>query len=232
VYDDAREFVQQVMPQNLRKLKLYRRRFRCSTASRSKRRSKTRYERTVRLPSGGSIVIDQTEALTAIDINSARATKGGDIEETAFNTNLEAAAEIARQIAHARPRRAGGDRLHRHGVAHQREVEDKLKDAMKHDRARVQIGRISASACSRCRASACARRWANPARSSARVATATAASAASNRSRFRSCACRRAGDEGQHRPGTGAGTAADRQLPPQREAPRSFREIETATKCR
>ncbi|HET9834956.1 MAG TPA: ribonuclease E/G, partial [Rhodanobacteraceae bacterium] len=102
------------------------------------------YERTVRLPSGGSIVIDQTEALTAIDINSSRATKGGDIEETAFNTNCEAAVEIARQL---RIRDAGGliviDFIDMDSPRHQREVEEKLKNALKLDRARVQIGRIS-----------------------------------------------------------------------------------------
>src|SRR5690606_21933289 len=102
------------------------------------------FERQVRLPSGGSIVIDQTEALTAIDINSAKATKGSDIEETAFNTNCEAAVEIARQL---RIRDAGGliviDFIDMDSPRHQREVEEKLKEAMKVDRARVQIGRIS-----------------------------------------------------------------------------------------
>ena len=98
----------------------------------------------MRLPSGGSIVIDQTEALTAIDINSAKATKGGDIEETAFNTNREAAIEIARQL---RIRDAGGliviDFIDMDSPRHQREVEETLKDALKLDRARVQLGRIS-----------------------------------------------------------------------------------------
>jgi ribonuclease E len=102
------------------------------------------YERQVRLPSGGSIVIDQTEALTAVDVNSARATKGGDIEETAFNTNLEAADEVARQL---RLRDLGGlvviDFIDMSPTKHQREVEDRLQNALKHDRARVQIGRIS-----------------------------------------------------------------------------------------
>jgi len=102
------------------------------------------FQREVRLPSGGSIVIDPTEALTSIDINSARATKGGDIEETALNTNLEAADEIARQL---RLRDLGGlvviDFIDMTPVRHQREVENRLRDAVRLDRARVQIGRIS-----------------------------------------------------------------------------------------
>ncbi|WP_261833579.1 ribonuclease E [Vibrio ishigakensis] len=102
------------------------------------------FQREVRLPSGGSIVIDPTEALTSIDINSARATKGGDIEETALNTNLEAADEIARQL---RLRDLGGlvviDFIDMTPVRHQREVENRLREAVRLDRARVQIGRIS-----------------------------------------------------------------------------------------
>src|SRR5476649_1104398 len=102
------------------------------------------FQREVRLPSGGSIVIDSTEALTAIDINSARATRGGDIEETAFNTNLEASDEIARQL---RLRDLGGliviDFIDMTPVRHQREVENRLRDAVRQDRARIQIGRIS-----------------------------------------------------------------------------------------
>lgn len=102
------------------------------------------FQREVRLPSGGSIVIDTTEALTAIDINSARATRGGDIEETAFNTNLEASDEIARQL---RLRDLGGliviDFIDMTPVRHQREVENRLRDAVRQDRARIQIGRIS-----------------------------------------------------------------------------------------
>ncbi|MFT4941538.1 MAG: ribonuclease E, partial [Paraglaciecola sp.] len=102
------------------------------------------FQREVRLPSGGSIVIDPTEALTSIDVNSARATKGSDIEETAFNTNLEAADEIARQL---RLRDLGGlvviDFIDMTPIRHQREVENRLKDAVRPDRARVQLGRIS-----------------------------------------------------------------------------------------
>lgn len=102
------------------------------------------FNREVRLPSGGSIVIDPTEALTSIDINSARATKGGDIEETAYNTNLEAADEIARQL---RLRDLGGlvviDFIDMSPVKHQREVENRMKDAVRSDRARIQLGKIS-----------------------------------------------------------------------------------------
>ena len=89
--------------------------FRCSIASRSNRKSKPRTNARCVCPPAARIVMDQTEALTAIDVNSSRATKGGDIEETAFNTNIEAAEEVARQIAPARPGRPGRDRLHRHG---------------------------------------------------------------------------------------------------------------------
>ncbi|MEO7013109.1 MAG: Rne/Rng family ribonuclease, partial [Dokdonella sp.] len=144
LYNDAREFVQQVMPNNLRKLKLYQDTVPLFSRFQIESQIENAFERTVRLPAGGSIVIDQTEALTSIDINSSKATKGSDIEDTAFNTNLEAAAEIARQL---RIRDAGGliviDFIDMDSPRHQREVEDKLKDAMKVDRARVQIGRIS-----------------------------------------------------------------------------------------
>jgi ribonuclease E len=102
------------------------------------------FQREVRLPSGGSIVIDPTEALTSIDINSSRATKGGDIEETALQTNLEAADEIARQL---RLRDLGGliviDFIDMTPVRHQREVENRLREAVHQDRARIQLGRIS-----------------------------------------------------------------------------------------
>ncbi|QBB70246.1 Rne/Rng family ribonuclease [Pseudolysobacter antarcticus] len=144
LYNDAREFVQQVMPQNLRKLKLYQDNVPLFSRYQIETQIENAFERSMRLPSGGSIVIDQTEALTAIDINSSKATKGGDIEETAFNTNLEAATEIARQL---RLRDMGGlvviDFIDMDSPRHQREVEDRLKDALKVDRARVQIGRIS-----------------------------------------------------------------------------------------
>lgn len=144
LYEDAREFMQQVMPTSLRKLKLYKDDTPLFSRYQIETQIESAFDRQVRLPSGGSIVIDQTEALTAIDINSAKATKGSDIEETAFNTNLEAAVEIARQC---RIRDAGGliviDFIDMDSPRHQREVEEKLKDALKLDRARVQVGRIS-----------------------------------------------------------------------------------------
>ncbi|HRN60260.1 MAG TPA: Rne/Rng family ribonuclease, partial [Chiayiivirga sp.] len=144
MFDDARDFVQQVMPQNLRKLKLYKDTTPLFNRFQIESQIENAYERTVRLPSGGSIVVDQTEALTAIDVNSARATKGGDIEETAFNTNLEAAEEVARQM---RLRDLGGlvviDFIDMGSSKHQREVENRLAHALKYDRARVQVGRIS-----------------------------------------------------------------------------------------
>ncbi|KRA35454.1 ribonuclease E [Rhodanobacter sp. Root627] len=144
LYNDARDFMQQVMPNALRKLKLYRDDTPLFTRYQIETQIESAFDRQVRLPSGGSIVIDQTEALTAIDINSSKATKGSDIEDTAFNTNCEAAVEIARQ---ARIRDAGGliviDFIDMDSPRHQREVEDRLKEALKLDRARVQIGRIS-----------------------------------------------------------------------------------------
>ncbi|HEY9132821.1 MAG TPA: ribonuclease E, partial [Dyella sp.] len=144
LYSDAREFMQQVMPNALRKLKLYRDETPLFSRYQIETQIESAFERSVRLPSGGSIVIDQTEALTAIDINSSKATKGSDIEETAFNTNCEAAVEIARQL---RIRDAGGliviDFIDMDSPKHQREVEERLKEALKLDRARVQIGRIS-----------------------------------------------------------------------------------------
>ncbi|HSC10188.1 MAG TPA: ribonuclease E [Rhodanobacteraceae bacterium] len=144
LHDDAREFMTQVMPQNLRKLKLYKDTVPLFSRFQIETQIENAFDRSVRLPSGGSIVIDQTEALTSVDINSSKATKGADIEETAFNTNCEAAVEIARQL---RLRDAGGliviDFIDMDSPRHQREVEDKLKDALRHDRARVQIGRIS-----------------------------------------------------------------------------------------
>jgi ribonuclease E len=144
LYEDAKEFMQQVMPTSLRKLKLYDETIPLFTRFQIETQIESAYDRYVRLPSGGSIVIDPTEALTSIDINSARATKGSDIEDTAFRTNCEAAVEVARQL---RIRDLGGlvviDFIDMENSRHQREVEDKLRDALKLDRARVQLGRIS-----------------------------------------------------------------------------------------
>ncbi|HEY4559704.1 MAG TPA: Rne/Rng family ribonuclease, partial [Lysobacter sp.] len=144
MYAEAKDFVQQVMPHNVRKLKHYTDDVPLFNRYQIESQIENAYERTVKLPSGGALVIDQTEALTAIDVNSARATKGGDIEETAFNTNLEAAEEVARQM---RLRDLGGlvviDFIDMSSSKHQREVENRLSNALRHDRARVQIGRIS-----------------------------------------------------------------------------------------
>ena len=144
MYEEAKAFVEQVMPQNLRKLKAYTDDTPLFNRFQIESQIENAYERLVRLPSGGSLVIDQTEALTAVDVNSSRATKGGDIEETAFNTNLEAAEEVARQM---RLRDLGGlvviDFIDMASNKHQRDVENKLSQALKHDRARVQLGRIS-----------------------------------------------------------------------------------------
>ncbi|MBS3896672.1 Rne/Rng family ribonuclease [Silanimonas sp.] len=144
MYDEAREFMQQVMPNTLRKLKLYGDPIPLFNRFQIESQIENAYERTVRLPSGGALVIDQTEALTSVDVNSARATKGGDIEETALQTNLEAAEEVARQL---RLRDLGGlvviDFIDMSSTKAQRQVEDRLQNALKHDRARVQIGRIS-----------------------------------------------------------------------------------------
>lgn len=143
-YQDAINFVMQVMPHFKSRIKMYTdttplfNRFQIET------QIETAFQREVRLPSGGSIVIDPTEALVSIDINSARATKGGDIEETALQTNLEAADEIARQL---RLRDIGGlvviDFIDMTPARNQKEVENRMKNALEADRARVQIGRIS-----------------------------------------------------------------------------------------
>ncbi|MFC6838656.1 Rne/Rng family ribonuclease [Xanthomonas theicola] len=144
MYGDAQEFMQQVMPQSLRKLKHYTDDIPLFNRFQIESQIEAAYERSVRLPSGGSIVVDQTEALTAVDVNSSRATKGSDIEDTAFQTNLEAAEEVARQL---RLRDLGGlvviDFIDMASNKHQREVENRLQNALRYDRARVQIGRIS-----------------------------------------------------------------------------------------
>ncbi len=144
VHQEACEFIQQVMPQNLKKVRHYEDEVPLFTRYQIESQIESAFQREVRLPSGGSIVIDHTEALTSVDINSARATKGSDIEETALNTNLEAADEVARQL---RLRDMGGlfviDFIDMGPSRNQRAVENRLKEAMKQDRARVQIGRIS-----------------------------------------------------------------------------------------
>lgn len=144
IYEQARQFMEQVMPNNLHKVKLYNDPVPLFTRYQIETQIESAFQREVRLPSGGALVIDHTEALISIDINSARATKGGDIEETALNTNLEAADEIARQL---RLRDLGGlvviDFIDMSPTKNQREVENRMRDALKVDRARVQVGRIS-----------------------------------------------------------------------------------------
>lgn len=143
-FNEAKEFVEQVMPHNLRKLKHYSDSVPLFTRYQIESQIESAFAHSVSLPSGGSLVIDHTEALVSIDINSARATKGGDIEATALNTNLEAADEIARQL---RLRDLGGliviDYIDMGPQKNQREVENRLREAVRQDRARVQLGKIS-----------------------------------------------------------------------------------------
>jgi ribonuclease E len=143
-FESVKERIGVMRPDFLSKVKLYDNDVPLFTHYQIETQIESAFQREVRLPSGGSIVIDPTEAMTSIDINSARATKGSDIEETAFNTNLEAADEIARQL---RLRDLGGlvviDYIDMTPVRHQREVENRMRDAVKPDRARIQLGRIS-----------------------------------------------------------------------------------------
>ncbi|SHE65588.1 ribonuclease E [Microbulbifer donghaiensis] len=143
-YQLAAEFARQVMPHYANKVKYYEDAIPLFNRYQIESQIETAFEREVKLPSGGSIVIDVTEALVSIDINSSRATKGGDIEETARNINLEAADEIARQL---RLRDMGGlvviDFIDMQSKSNQRDVEKRMEKALGMDRARVQIGRIS-----------------------------------------------------------------------------------------
>ncbi|MGH8506600.1 MAG: Rne/Rng family ribonuclease [Stenotrophobium sp.] len=144
IYEQARQHMEHVMPQHLSRLKLYSDETPLFTRFQIESQIESAHERQVRLPSGGSIVIDHTEALTSVDINSAKATGGRDIEETALNTNLEAADEIARQL---RLRDLGGliviDFIDMNAQKNQREVEKRLEKASEIDRARIQVGRLS-----------------------------------------------------------------------------------------
>ncbi|MEM7376821.1 MAG: Rne/Rng family ribonuclease, partial [Pseudomonadota bacterium] len=144
LYQEAKGFVEVCMPHNARKLKLYEDSTPLFTRYQIEQQIESAFQREVTLPSGGAIVIDHTEALVSVDVNSARATKGADIEETATNTNLEAATELARQL---RLRDLGGllviDFIDMSANRNQKAVENRLRDALKVDRARVQVGRIS-----------------------------------------------------------------------------------------
>ncbi|WP_339878709.1 ribonuclease E [Pseudidiomarina gelatinasegens] len=144
IFEQVREHVTLIRPDFVNRVKIYQGDVPLFNHYQVESQIESAFQREVRLPSGGSIVIDPTEALTSIDINSARATKGGDIEETAFQTNLEAAEEIARQL---RLRDVGGlvviDFIDMTPARHQREVENRLRDSLKQDRARIQCARIS-----------------------------------------------------------------------------------------
>jgi ribonuclease E len=143
-YEQALDFVRQVMPHYESRIKLYQEALPLFNRFQIEAQIESAFQREVKLPSGGSIVIDPTEALISIDINSSRATRGSDIEETALNTNLEAADEIARQL---RLRDMGGlvviDFIDMSSTKNQKDVENRMRDALEADRARVQVGRIS-----------------------------------------------------------------------------------------
>ena len=142
--DEAQQFIEQVMPNYQQRVKLHNEPIPLFSRYQIERQIASAFTRSVKLPSGGAIVIDPTEALVSIDINSARATKGADIEETAMTTNMEAVEEVARQL---RLRDVGGliviDFIDMSSVENQRAVEDRMRSALRQDRARVQIGRIS-----------------------------------------------------------------------------------------
>lgn len=144
IYEQARAFMSVVMPDNMNRVKKYRDDVPLFSRFQIEHQIESAYSRMVMLPSGGAIVIDHTEALVSVDVNSARATKGADIEETALRTNVEAADEIARQL---RLRDLGGliviDFIDMESSKAQKDVETRLKDALRHDRARVQMGKIS-----------------------------------------------------------------------------------------
>ena len=144
VYEQARAFMGTVMPGNVNRVKRYHDDVPLFSRFQIEHQIETAFVRQVNLPSGGAIVIDHTEALVAVDVNSGRATKGADIEETAFKTNMEAAEELARQL---RLRDLGGliviDFIDMENQRNQREVENRLRDALRFDRARVQMGKIS-----------------------------------------------------------------------------------------
>src|SRR5258705_1499400 len=144
IYEQARQFMGHVMPANVNRVKLYQDDVPLFSRFQIEHQIETAYARQVPLPSGGAIVIDHTEAMVAIDVNSARATRGADIEETALRTNLEAAEELARQL---RLRDLGGlvviDFIDMENARNQRDVENRLREALHYDRARVQTGKIS-----------------------------------------------------------------------------------------
>ncbi|HBO18563.1 MAG TPA: ribonuclease E/G [Methylophilaceae bacterium] len=144
IYEQATQFMNHVMPNYVDRVKLYEDEVSLFSRFQIEHQIESAFSREVRLPSGGAIVIDHTEALVSIDVNSSRATKGSDIEHTAFNTNIEAAEEVAKQL---RLRDLGGlvviDFIDMESQKNQREVESRFREALHHDRARVQTGKIS-----------------------------------------------------------------------------------------
>ncbi|MCB1890186.1 MAG: Rne/Rng family ribonuclease [Rhodocyclaceae bacterium] len=144
IFEQARQFMAHVMPQNVNRVKHYQDDVPLFSRFQIEHQIESAYSRQVGLPSGGAVVIDHTEALVSVDVNSGRATRGADIEETALRTNLEAAEEVARQL---RLRDLGGliviDFIDMESQKNQREVENRLRDALRYDRARVQMGKIS-----------------------------------------------------------------------------------------
>ena len=144
IHEQALQFMSHVMPGNVGRVKLYQDEIPLFTRFQIEHQIESAFSREVRLPSGGAIVIDHTEALVSVDVNSGRATRGSDIEHTAFNTNMEAAEEVARQL---RLRDLGGlvviDFIDMESQRNQRDVENALREALHHDRARVQTGKIS-----------------------------------------------------------------------------------------
>jgi ribonuclease E len=219
VHRQAQDFMQQVMPHNLNKLKLYQDNIPLFTRFQIESQIETAYQREVSLPSGGGIVIDYTEALVSIDINSARATKGSDIEETALTTNLEAADEVTRQL---RLRDLGGliviDFIDMNVARNQREVETRLREALKMDRARVQVGRIS-----RFGLLEMSRQRLSPSLDEASHVICPRCNGQGTIRNIDSLALERAaadsgrGDEGQDRPGRGSVAGQGRHLPAQRK---------------
>src|SRR5689334_19732655 len=144
IFEQAQQFMGHVMPGNVNRVKLYKDDVPLFSRFQIEHQIESAYSRSVELPSGGGVVIDHTEALVSIDVNSARSTRGADIEETAFRTNLEAADEIARQL---KLRDLGGliviDFIDMESARNQREVENRFRDALRYDRARIQTGKIS-----------------------------------------------------------------------------------------
>ena len=222
IHEQAQQFMSHVMPANVQRVKLYKDDVPLFSRFQIEHQIETAYARQVPLPSGGSIVIDHTEALIAVDVNSARATKGGDIETTAFNTNLEAADEIARQL---RLRDLGGliviDFIDMESTKNQRDVEVRLKDALRYDRARDPAGQDLAFRADGAVAPAAAPR-------ARRVGVHRLPALPRDRAHPRHRVDRAAhpahpagrGDEGEHRAGHRAGPGRRRHLPAQRKADR------------